>query len=275
VLLLRDHIDRPAGGPGGGPTAHGLVRWLRRDLDHGHHQELDPDALYRRVAAAGAGEPMFLSGRRALRALGYQDTLLTTLDGWRLDRFLGLACPWRSGLPPTGTRVLDLGSGAGVDSCVAAVAVGGSGRAVAVDLRTHLLRPTDTPEPPLHHVLADSSHLPLHHQVADLVVANGLPPLMDLRTAPTVLEEIRRALSRGGELRFSALVAGDDAPLADQTDLMLINSVRTGKPLVDQYRHRLLASGFDDIEVVLSPPPFVDGYRAGPVSAVLILARRC
>ena len=254
------------------PTDHEafdeLVAWIRRDLD-ATADERDPDALYERVAASGRGEPSFLSGRPALVALGYGD-LCDGLEPWIVDRFLGLGCPWTVGLPHEGATVVDLGSGSGVDLSIAARAVGPGGRAVGIELRDSLLHPELATRRSAPVVRGESRRCPLATGSASLIVANGLPTLMRLTTAATVLDEVTRLLEPGGSVRFTVLVTGPAGPADQLTDLEVINAVRTGKPVCQQYRQLMEAAGFVDISIELAPSPYAPGRRPGPVSAALV-----
>jgi hypothetical protein len=69
-------------------------------------------------------------------------------------------------------------------------------------------------------------------------------------------------------------VVGPDVPVGSLSEAQVIDAVRCSKPLCAQYRAMLEDAGFRDVVVLNGVPPFVDGYRAGPVRGVVISARR-
>ena len=58
-----------------------------------------------------------------------------------MEAFAGVANPFHFGLPSPGEKVLDIGSGAGMDSVIAARAVGDAGEVVGVDMTPEMLNP--------------------------------------------------------------------------------------------------------------------------------------
>ena len=66
------------------------------------------------------------TGRAWAEDLGYPSELATVPES-AVESFAGVANPWTMGRLAPGERVLDLGSGAGTDSLVAAQMVGAGG----------------------------------------------------------------------------------------------------------------------------------------------------
>lgn len=252
-----------------------VVDWVRRDLVglQGTDRGVMPEALYQRVAESAAGEVLFVSGASGAARLGY-GPLVRYAHEWAVSRFVGLGCPWIGGLPGPGDVVVDIGCGAGLDVAIAAAHVGTAGVAFGIDRLPYLVSAGGAADRGAHLAIARADALPLRAGVADLIVANGLPPLLSARSARTVLEEVRRALRPGGSLRFVTLVAYDDVHLDELPDLHVINSVRCSKPLCWQYRALLSSTGYTDVRIVDNPSPFVDGYRCGPVRSVTVVAAR-
>lgn len=111
-----------------------------------HNDLVDVDQLrsevqehYAEVAHDPGGEFHFHTGREATRRLGYDDALIGSLPDSCVEAFAGVANPFTWGPPHEGERVIDVGSGAGLDSFVAARAVGDEGAVVGVDMTPAML----------------------------------------------------------------------------------------------------------------------------------------
>lgn len=271
---LRRYLDDPAAAPDA--TQSAIIDWVRRDVPElrSAAERVDPVELYQRVARTAVGEPVFRSGASAARHLGYGH-LIEGLDQWRLDRFVGLGCPWIDFRPTPGMHVLDLGCGAGVDSLVAMGAVGTTGAVVGIDRLPFLLGgPRASAGRMPARVVARAELCPIPSGWADLVVANGLPPLLGARSAGAVLEEAHRCLGPKGEFRFTTLVVGPDDVSEALSDTAILDAIRCSKPMCHQYRTLLSASGFGSVTVEEVATPFIETYRPGPVRSVLIAAVR-
>jgi arsenite methyltransferase len=70
--------------------------------------------------------------------LGYPAGLGSVPDA-AVESFAGVANPWKLGRLAPGERALDLGSGAGTDSLVAAQMVGDDGRVTGIDMTPEML----------------------------------------------------------------------------------------------------------------------------------------
>ncbi|MDQ8043133.1 MAG: class I SAM-dependent methyltransferase [Solirubrobacteraceae bacterium] len=246
---------------------HEVVTWVRRDLVAPATAAPDPDAVYRRVRDGGGGETAFLSGEPALQRAGY-GTLCDGVPVTARQRFLGLGNVWCVGLPDARDRVLDLGCGAGVDTMIAARALG-SGEARGVDVRTTLLPDTGDTFPRCVFSAAPAEATALPDGWATLVIANGLPPLLGLERAGPVLDEIRRVSTPDVELRFTTLLA--DPGIGD---LGLVNARRTGKPLASDVIALLAEAGWAVGEIVPLPSLFVEpAVRSGERFALVRASR--
>jgi arsenite methyltransferase len=192
---------------------------------------VDPVALreqvrekYREVAADPARSYHFHTGRGLARRLGYDDDGVAALPDRAVESFAGVGNPFalRSLVP--GERVVDVGSGAGLDSFVAAGQVGPGGRVVGVDMTPEMLEKSraTAAELGLEHVefregLAEA--LPVEDGWADVVISNGVINLCaDKRT---VLTEIRRVLKPGGWLQFADIANGRPVPEGALRDIDL------------------------------------------------------
>jgi arsenite methyltransferase len=158
---------------------------------------------YDAVADDPAGSYGFRVGRQFAEALGYPPELLDRLPTSSVERFTGVATPVYGAVLQPGEHVLDLGCGAGVDTIVAAEAVGPAGRVIALDFAEAMVRRTHMSVAALglEHVAVcqgDAEALPLATGSIDCVLVNGLFNLAPDKSQ--VLTETARVMRPGGRL---------------------------------------------------------------------------
>ena len=187
-------------------------------------QELavDPDALreqvrekYREVATDPTRTFHFHTGRPLAARLGYDTAAVDALPDRAVESFAGVGNPFSLRALQPGERVVDIGSGAGFDSFVAAGQVGATGRVVGIDMTPEMLEKSrETAEllgfgqVEFREGLAEA--LPVHDGWADAVISNGVINLCADKRA--VFEEIRRVLRPGGWLQFADIANGRPVP---------------------------------------------------------------
>ncbi len=183
---------------------------------------VDPRALreevrrkYREVAHDPAGEHHFHTGRRLARLLGYPDTVLDALPDAAVESFAGIANPFSLRRLQPGERVVDVGSGAGLDTVVAAWQVRAAGAVVGVDMTVEMLAKArrTAARLGLGHVAFREGlveGLPVPDGWADVVISNGVFNLCaDKREA---FGEVHRVLAPGGWLQFGDIANGTPVP---------------------------------------------------------------
>ena len=192
---------------------------------------VDPAALreqvrekYREVATDPARPFHFHTGRALARRLDYDDDVLAALPDRAVESFAGVANPFALRRLAPGERVVDVGSGAGFDSFVAAGQVGPAGCVVGVDMTPEMLEKATATAAALgldrvefRSGLAEA--LPVEDGWADVVVSNGVINLCADKRA--VLSEIRRVLKPGGWLQFADIANGRPVPEGALRDIDL------------------------------------------------------
>ena len=170
---------------------------------------------YRAVAVNPHGSFHFHTGRAQAARLAYDERLTASFPDSAVESFVGVANPFTLRSLLEGERVVDLGSGGGFDSFVAATQVGPKGRVVGVDMTEEMIARARRAagELALKHVefreglLED---LPVETGWADVVISNGVINLCaDKRL---IFAEIQRVLRPGGNLQFADIANGKPVP---------------------------------------------------------------
>jgi arsenite methyltransferase len=174
--------------------------------------EIDVDVLkseIKKTYASVSREPekdfIFPTGRSWAEDLGYPEELANVPET-AVGSFAGVANPWQLGRLAAGERVLDLGSGAGTDSLVAAQMVGESGSVTGIDMTTEMLdKARDAAEQMgahnLEFVEGEVERLPFPDAGFDVVISNGVIDLVPDKEA--VFSEIHRVLVPGGRIQIA------------------------------------------------------------------------
>jgi len=168
---------------------------------------------FAQVARSPGQEKKFLVGKASAKQLGYDPQEIDTLPPSVTESFCGVGNPLGLGEIRSGQTVLDLGSGPGVDSLLAARKVGPSGKVVGVDLCMEMVekarRNADLLD--LHNaefLYAQIEKMPLPDASVDVVISNGVFNLCPEK--PGVLAEAFRVLRPGGRLQMADILLHDD-----------------------------------------------------------------
>ena len=172
-------------------------------------------AKYRAVAAEPAARYHFHTGRGLAARLGYDAAIVDALPEVAVESFAGVANPLALRTPAPGERVVDVGSGAGFDSFVAAGHVGPEGRVVGVDMTAEMLAKARATAGLLGQANVEfreglAEELPVADGWADAVISNGVINLCADKWA--VFAEIFRVLRPGGVLQFADIANGRPVP---------------------------------------------------------------
>jgi SAM-dependent methyltransferase len=157
---------------------------------------------------SGGGEPV---ARRL-----YTEEQLAGLPAGAIAWALGVGNPvLHAGLRP-GETVLDLGSGGGIDTILAAREVGPAGRAIGIDLLDEMVERArgHAREAGVEHWTefrrGEMEDIPLPDASVDVVISNGVINLSPRKSR--VLAEVHRVLRPGGRMCVADLTVEDDLP---------------------------------------------------------------
>jgi SAM-dependent methyltransferase len=165
--------------------------------------------MYQEVADHPDKEFHFFHGREAAEMFGYEREWLDRAPAGAVASFAGVGNPHlRSRLQP-GETVLDLGSGAGLDSIIAGWQVGPTGRVLGVDLNPQMCAKAEA-----HAALAGGAvecrqgsmeDIPLPDGSVDVIISNGVINLSFRKRR--VIGELYRVLKRGGRVSIADIVS--------------------------------------------------------------------
>jgi SAM-dependent methyltransferase len=145
----------------------------------------------------------------------YTDEEVASIPAEAVALALGVGHPVRHAGLRAGEVVLDLGCGAGIDTLLAARAVGPSGRVIGVDMTPEMVERTrrNAKDAGLANVEVREGlieQIPLPDASVDVVVSNGVLNLSTRKSR--VLAETRRVLRAGGRVSIADLVLDEALP---------------------------------------------------------------
>jgi SAM-dependent methyltransferase len=168
---------------------------------------------FAQVARSPEQERKFPVGPASAKKLGYDPEEIDALPTSVTESFCGVGNPLGLGAVRPGQVVLDLGSGPGLDSLLAARRVGPTGKVVGVDLCPEMVEKARRNAALLRlrnveFVQAGIEKLPLTDASVDVAISNGVFNLCPDK--PGVLAEVFRVLRPGGRLQMADILLHDD-----------------------------------------------------------------
>jgi SAM-dependent methyltransferase len=170
---------------------------------------------YREVALEPHRTFHFHTGRPLASRLGYDSSIVDSLPDISVESFAGVGNPFSLRRLDSGERVVDVGSGAGFDSFIAAAQVGAAGRVVGVEMTAEMLAKSRATATTLGYDNVEfreglAEQMPVEDGWADVVISNGVINLCADKRA--VFTEIHRVLRPGGRLQFADIANGRPVP---------------------------------------------------------------
>jgi SAM-dependent methyltransferase len=192
---------------------------------------LDRDELRRAIRdeyATVATEPSrgfhFHTGRPLASLLGYESEWLDGMPESTIASFAGTGNPFALGSLPAGESVVDVGSGAGIDSLIASKMVGPTGRVRGVDMTAEMVQRATASAMEMNATNVEftqgyAEQLPVSDAWADVVISNGVMNLFPDKLAG--LREMARVLKPGGRLQIGDILVSKTVPMSAKRDIDL------------------------------------------------------
>ena len=148
---------------------------------------------------------IFPTGRAWAEDLDYPEELAAVPDR-AVESFAGVANPYALGRLEPGERVLDIGSGAGTDSLVAAQMVGDEGHVTGIDMTPEMLAKAraaaaELGQTNIEFIDSEAEQVPFPDASFDVVISNGVIDLIPDKDA--AFSEIFRVLKPGGRIQIA------------------------------------------------------------------------
>ena len=151
-----------------------------------------------------------------------------------------------------GETVLDLGSGGGIDVLLSARRVGPEGKAYGLDMTDEMLdlareNARKAGVTNVEFLKGEMEEMPLPDSTVDVIISNCVVNLSPDKDA--VLREAYRVLTPGGRFAVADIVTRGKMPTELKRSLELWAGCVAGALSEDDYRAKLAAAGFGDIEI--------------------------
>ena len=186
------------------------------------------------------------------RKIGYSDEELGSVPQ---GANLGLGCgnPVALASLAEGETVLDLGSGAGFDSFLAANKVGQSGKIIGVDMTPEMIDKAraNAQEGGYKNVefrLGEIENIPAADNSVDVVISNCVINLSPDKKR--VFSEAFRVLKPGGRLMVSDVVLLKELPNFIRESVAAYVGCISGALMKDEYLEAITEAGFHDVKII-------------------------
>jgi arsenite methyltransferase len=215
----------------------------------------------------GSSDPIQISA-----SLGYSENDLGVMP----DSNMGLGCgnPNALGEIKEGDVVLDLGSGSGMDSFIAAKKVGEKGKVIGVDMTEEMIERARSIA--VRHGflnvefrLGDIEDLPVESLSVDVILSNCVINLAPNKSK--VFDEAYRVLRPGGKMYISDMVLLKELTAKQRADKDLITGCVAGAIMRDDYLKIITQAGFE-LKKVTETPGSKDQHKGLPVASLKISA---
>ena len=211
--------------------------------------------MYRDVANEAGLVLHFPTGRPLAEALGYPADLLDRLPAGAVNSFAGVGYHLGLARLLPGERVIDLGSGSGMDAFAAAAQVGPTGSVTGVDVTPEQLAKAERLRR-VEHVSfrrARIEELPFESSSFDAVISNGVVNLSaDKRR---VFAEAARVLRPGGRLALADIVTERQIAARTTCQADLWAACIAGASQTDLYQEEIAAAGLE-VQLVQRNPEY-------------------
>ena len=209
--------------------------------------------MYREVALHPHEKYHFEMGRVLAEKLGYDPKQLDQIPQEAIESFAGVGFFFDYAAIREGDKVLDLGSGSGMDSFLAALRVGKTGAVIGLDMTDEQLQKASRLRDQYGFTNVSFQkgyieNLPFEDSSFDVVISNGVINLCPDKTK--VFKEIGRVLKPGGRLAIADIVSEKNLPDNVVCDATLWASCIGGASQEDDYSTAIKAGGLNIVAVM-------------------------
>jgi ubiquinone/menaquinone biosynthesis C-methylase UbiE len=202
--------------------------------------------MYRDVAQRPDGDYHFEMGRALALRLGYPAAWLDAAPPEAVESFAGVGHLLDLAELQRGERVLDLGSGSGMDAFVAAQLVGPTGTVLGVDMTAEQLAKARAlrDRAGLDHVTFCEGYVedpPVEAGSVDVVISNGVINLVPDKRR--VFRAVARALRPGGRLALADIVSARPLRAGTRANTQLWAACIAGAQPMEEYMQALKDAG--------------------------------
>ncbi len=210
--------------------------------------EREVKSMYADVAQSADAEFHFETGQELADRLGYDPDTLSNVPDEAIDSFAGVGYYFEAAALDPGEAVLDLGSGSGMDSFYAAMAVTETGSVTGVDMTTEQVEKANdlAVDNGFHNVSFRQGYiedLPFEDESFDVAISNGVINLSSEKDR--VFEEAHRVLRPDGRLALSDIISERQLPESIKSDADLWAACIGGAEQVDSYTRMIETAGFE------------------------------
>jgi len=202
--------------------------------------------MYRQVALDPKGEFHFEMGRTLAERLGYLPEDLDKIPAESIESFAGVGYYFHLANLQQGESVIDFGSGAGMDTFIAALKVGENGQVVGIDMTVEQREKAEQLRKAagfsnIRYFEGYLEKVRAEDEAFDVVISNGV-----INLAPDkeiVFKEMSRVLKKGGRLAISDIVTETQLSESITCNTKLWAACIGGAMQIDNYKNAIKNAG--------------------------------
>jgi arsenite methyltransferase len=182
----------------------------------------------------------------------YDAAQMRQIPGEALQASLGCGNPTALAKLNPGEIVLDLGSGGGIDVLLSAKRVGPTGKAYGLDMTDEMLALANQNKrragaENVEFLRGEIENIPLPDNSVDVIISNCVINLS--ADKDRVLREAFRVLKPGGRFAVSDVVTRGEVDAQIRQNMLLWVGCVAGALEENEYRGKLVAAGFEQVEI--------------------------
>lgn len=231
-----------------------------------HELELKVKDMYKKVALNPEEKYHFEMGRGLAEHLGYPTAELDNIPAKAIESFAGVGYYFDLAKLKKGEKVVDLGSGSGMDVFYAANQVGKSGEIFGIDMTKEQLEKSiflkkEFGFSQVNFLESYIEELPILSESMDAVISNGVINLSSEKNK--VFQETARVLKPGGRLVLSDIVSTKKLPETISCNATLWAACIGGAMQVDEYLDLIEANRLEIVGYKDNPYAFISNGAKG------------